>query len=184
MTSSDVSGQAFALTVLTPIAASEDEALRGYLENLRANGERGPLARLPRTHFGRLVIVRDFDFVSDKVPDPDHLSTPHLLFTACFDGDLDSYLDELGAELATEAQEIWGRCAGAPSPAAGPALKEYLKAHRIKTGFFVAAYGQATVPQVKAALERREQLIAFAQQAQAMQTNAELKQAFLEQFGT
>jgi hypothetical protein len=180
--SSDVSGQAFALTVLTPIAAGEHDALSRYLEGLRAGGERGPLARLPRTHFGRLVIVPDF--VPDAVPDADHLATPYLLFTACFDGDLDSYLDELGTELATEAQEIWGRCAGAPSPAAGPALKGYLKAHRIKTGFFVAAYGQATVPQVKAALERREQLIAFAEEAQAMQTNAERQQAFLERFGT
>jgi hypothetical protein len=178
--SSDVSGQAFALTVLTPIAAGQDDALRGYLESLRANAGRGPLARLPRTHFGRLVIVRDF--VSDKVPDPDHLSTPHLLFTACFDGDLDSYLDELGTKLATEAEEIWGRCAGAPRPAAGAALKDYLKAHRIKTGFFVAAYGQATVDEVRRALDQREALIAFAQRAQGL-APADLQREFLELSG-
>jgi hypothetical protein len=177
--SSDVSGQAFALTVLTPIAAGQDEALRRYLESLRANGARGPLARLPRTHFGRLVIVRDFDFVSDKVPDPDHLSTPHLLFTACFDGDLDSYLDELGTDLAAEAQEIWGRCAGAPQPATGAALKDYLKAHRITTGFFVAAYGQATVDEVSRALDQRQALIAFAQRAQGL-APADLQREFLE----
>jgi hypothetical protein len=69
--SSDVSGQAFALTVLTPIAAGEQEPLRAYLEGLRAGGARGPLARLPRTHFGRWVIVPDF--VADAVPDPAHL---------------------------------------------------------------------------------------------------------------
>jgi hypothetical protein len=178
--SSDVSGQAFALTVLTPIAAGRDEALRGYLESLRADGARGPLARLPRTHFGRLVIVRDF--VSDKVPDPDHLSTPHLLFTACFDGDLDSYLDELGTELATEAEEIWGRCAGAPRPATGAALKDYLKAHRIKTGFFVAAYGQATVGEVRRALDQRQALIAFAQRAQGL-APADLQREFLDVLG-
>ena len=178
--SSDVSGQAFALTVLTPIAAGEEQALRDYLEGLRAGGERGPLARLPRTHFGRWVIVPDF--VADDVPDPDHLATPYLLFTACFDGKLDSYLDELGLTLAGEADQIWGRCVGCPRPAAGAALKDYLKAHRIKTGFFVAAYGKAKVGEVRAALEQREQLIAFAEEAQAMEPAA-LQRQFLERFG-
>ncbi len=42
---------------------------------------------------------------------------PYLLFTANFDGDLDSYLDELVHALAPEAQEIWGRCIGCPRPA-------------------------------------------------------------------
>jgi hypothetical protein len=178
--SSDVSGQAFALTVLTPIAAGEQDALRGYLEGLRAGGARGPLALLPRTHFGRWVIVPDF--VPNDVPDPDTLATPYLLFTACFDGDLDSYLDELGVTLAADAEQIWGRCAGCPRPATGAALKQYLLAHRIQTGFFVAAYGQATVPEVQAALAQRDAMIGFAQQAQAMDP-ATLQREFLERFG-
>ncbi len=180
MTASDVSGQAFALTVLTPIAAGEEGPLRTYLEGLRGGGDRGPLARLPRTHFGRWVIVPDF--VADEVPDADHLATPYLLFTACFDGKLGSYLDELVAELAAEAGEIWGRCAGCPRPAAGAALKRYLLDHRIKTGFFVAAYGQATVPEVHAALAQRERMIAFAQEAQAMDART-LQREFHERFG-
>ena len=40
------------------------------------------------------------DFVSDGEREPDHLAAPYLLFTACFDGPLDSYLDELCDELA------------------------------------------------------------------------------------
>jgi hypothetical protein len=178
---SDVSGQAYALTVLTPIAAGEDDALRGYLEALRAGGGPGPLARLPRTHFGRWVIVPDF--VAEDERDPDHLSTPHLLFTACFDGTRDGYLDELCTELAGEAAEIWGRCAGCPRPAAGAALKDYLLAHRIQTGFFVAAYGDATVAEVQAALALRERVVAFAQDAQGMEPAA-LQRAFLERLGS
>jgi hypothetical protein len=179
--SSDVSGKAFALTVLTPIAAGEQDALGAYLDGLRAGGAPGPLARLPRTHFGRWVIVPDF--VPDKVPDPDKLATPYLLFTACFDGKLDSYLDELGAELAAEAEQIWGRCAGCPSPAAGDALKQYLLAHRIKTGFFVAAYGEKTLPEVRAALDQRERLIVFAQESQQMDS-ATKQREFLARFGS
>ena len=174
----DRSGQASALTVLTPIQAGAQDDLRRYLEGLRATGS--PLARLPRTHFGRWVIVPDF--VPDDEREPDHLATPYLLFTASFDGPMDGYLDELCDALATEATEIWGRCAGAPQPPAGPALKAYLRAHHVRTGFFVAAYPQATVGQVRAALAQREAVIAFARAAQGMDP-AQLQAAFLEQVG-
>ena len=106
----DRSGQAGALTVLTPIAPGAEPDLRAYLESLRAGPS--PLARLPGTHFGRWVIVGDL--VAEDERKPDHLAGPHLLFTASFDGPLDTYLDELCKELAAEAKEIWGRCAGAP----------------------------------------------------------------------
>jgi hypothetical protein len=177
-TDPDRSGQARALTVLTPIEPGAQDDLRRYLEELKATGS--PLARLPRTHFGRWVIVPDF--VSDDERGPDHLSTPYLLFTACFDGPLDSYLDELCDELAPEATAIWGRCTGAPKPPAGAALKAYLRDHHAKTGFFVAAYPQATVGQVRAALAQREAVIAFARAAQGMQP-AQLQAAFLDQIG-
>jgi hypothetical protein len=174
----DRSGQAGALTVLTPIAPAAEPALRAYLEGLRAGAS--PLARLPRTHFGRWVIVSEL--VPDDEPQPDRLAEPYLLFTASFDGPPDRYLDELCAELAAEAQEIWGRCAGAPQPAAGAPLKAYLRAHHHKTGFFVAAYPDATVAKVRAALAQRDEAIAFARDAQSMDP-ARLRAAFLERLG-
>ena len=177
-TDPDRSGQAGALTVLTPIAAGAEPALREYLEGLRAGPS--PLARLSGTHFGRWVIVSDL--VPDNEPEPDRLAGPYLLFTASFDGPLDAYLDELCDELAAEAQEIWGRCAGAPQPPVGAPLKAYLRAHHHTTGFFVAAYPDATVGQVRAALAQREDVIAFARAAQGMHP-AHLQAAFLERLG-
>jgi hypothetical protein len=177
-TNPDRSGQAGALTVLTPIEPGAQDDLRHYLEGVRANGS--PLARLPRTHFGRWVIVPDF--VPDGEREPDRLASPYLLFTACFDGALDSYLDELCEALAAEAPAIWGRCTGAPQPLTGAALKAYLRAHHATTGFFVAAYPQATVEHVRDALAQREDVIAFARSAQGMDP-AQLQAAFLEQVG-
>ena len=174
----DRSGQAGALTVLTPLAPGAEAPLRAYLEGLRAGPS--PLARLTGTHFGRWVIVPDF--VPDDERGPDHLAGPHLLFTACFDGPLDTYLDELCDELAAEANEIWGRCTGAPQPPAGAPLKAYLRAHHQKTGFFVAAYPQATVGHVRAALAQRDEVIAFARDAQEMDP-ARLQAAFHERLG-
>ena len=118
----------------------------------------------------------------DDEPGPDRLAGPYLLFTASFDGPLDTYLDELCDELAAEAQEIWGRCAAAPQPPAGAPLKAYLRAHHQTTGFFVAAYPDATVGQVRAALAQREDVIAFARAAQGMDP-AHLQAAFLERIG-
>jgi hypothetical protein len=82
----DRSGQAGALTVLTPVASGAEPALRAYLEGLRAGAS--PLTRLPRTHFGRWVIVSEL--APDDEPQPDRLAGPYLLFTASFDGPLDS----------------------------------------------------------------------------------------------
>lgn len=174
----DRSGQAGALTVLTPIAPGAQDDLRAYLEGLRAGPS--PLARLPRTHFGRWVIVEDF--VADDERRLDHLAGAYLLFTASFDGPLDSYLAELCDELAPEAPAIWGRCTGVPDPPAGAALAAYLRAHHHTTGYFVAAYPEATVGQVRAALAQREDVIAFARRAQGMDP-AQLQAAFLEEMG-
>jgi len=174
----DRSGQAGALTVLTPVAPGAEPDLRAYLDGLRAGPS--PLARLPRTHFGRWVIVGDLAPEDERRPD--HLAGPYVLFTASFDGPLDSYLDELCDELSVEASAIWGRCSGAPQPAAGAALKGYLRAHQARTGYFVAAYPEATVGQVRGALTRREDLIAFARSAQGMDP-ARLQAAFLDRLG-
>jgi hypothetical protein len=176
---SNASGQAYALTVLTPIAPGEEDALRSYLEGLPRTPS--PLARLPRTHFGRWVVVPDFVKLATQ-PKEDRLGCEYLLFTATFDGDLDSYLDELCGELAEEAERIWGTCIGCPAPAGGPGLKAYLRHNQIDTGLFFAAYPMATVQDVKGALATREQTIALAARGQGMSA-PDLQQAFLETFG-
>jgi hypothetical protein len=176
--SSNVSGQAYALTVMTPIERGSEDALRGYLEAL-PRGAGSPLAKLERTHFGRWVIVPGFVAEEGK---EDRLASQYLLFTSNFDGPCDSYLDELGEVLAAEAAEIWGRCAGCPKPAAGAALKEYLIHNQIDTGRFVAAYGHATVQQVREAVAQRERLIAFAVAAQGAPPD-ELQRRFREELG-
>lgn len=178
LTSNTLGGH-YALTVMTPIAPRAEDSLRAYLEGFGDQRE-SPFARLPRTHFGRWVIVPEF------ITDPsqrhqEDLGGPWLLFSATFDGERDSYLDELGSELGDEAERIWGSCIGAPDPARGPALKRYLIHNQIDTGLFFSAYPDATVQQVRASLDDRDRTLAFAVRAQAM-TTAEKHLAFLEEF--
>lgn len=169
-------GQAYALTVMTAIRPGEEEPLRGYLEALHPS----PFARLERTHFARFVIVPEL-FAEASQRRPDALARALLIFSASFDGPRDSYVDELCSLLAGEAAEIWGRCEGA-GDARGPALERYLLRNQVRTGFFVAAYPGATVPEVRRCLGVRERMIAFAARAQAL-APAELRRGFLDAFG-
>jgi hypothetical protein len=182
MGSSNVSGQAYAFMAMTPVRPGEEKPLSDYLHALRGRGP-SPLAKLPRTHIARFVIVPDFhNDPAWKQRAEEHLDLNYLIFTSNFDGELDSYLDELCEKLAPEAKEIWGRCVGCPESAKGAALKQYLKHNQIDTGIFFAAYGQATVGMVKKALREREKTIAFAISSQGLEPEA-LQQAFLAEFG-
>jgi hypothetical protein len=176
-------GQAYAFMAMTPIKPGEEQALQDYLHGLRDTGAPSPLAKLPRTHMGRFVIVPDFH--SDpawKQRREEHLDLRYLIFTSNLDGDIETYLDELCEKLAPEAPEIWGRCVGCPDNPRGQVLKGYLKHNQINTGIFFAAYQDATVPRVKHCLHQRERMIEFAVASQGLDPAA-LQQAFLHEFG-
>ncbi len=181
--SANVAGQAYAFMAMTPVMPGEEDALADYLRGLRDPGP-SPLAKLERTHIGRFVIVRDFhNDPSWGQRHEEHLDLPYLIFTSNFDGDLDSYLDELCEKLAPEAKEIWGRCVGCPVSASGPALKTYLKHNQINTGIFFAAYGESTVETVKRCLRQRDRMIDFAVRTQGLEP-ADLQREFLAEFGS
>jgi len=168
-------GQAYALTVIAPIVPGEERALRTYLHELHTS----PLAKLPRTHFGRWVVVSQIAAESSQRR-PRRLPAAQLVFSVSFDGARDSYLDELCEHAAEDAFAIWGRCGGSGS-ARGDELKAYLLRHQVRTGLFFAAYADATVQRVRRAVDRRERLVAFAMRAQSM-SDAELRRGFLDEF--
>jgi hypothetical protein len=130
----------------------------------------------------RLLIVPEMPVPPGRSDLEDPLGGPYLLFTSNFDGDLESYLHELVAALQPEAGEIWGRCIGCPRPAAGAALKAYLGRNQIDSGVVFAAYGNASVAQIRTALDKRERLADFAIRAQDMKPGRR-REAFLEEFG-
>jgi hypothetical protein len=181
MSDDNVSGQAYGFLAMTPIKPGEEDNLRSYLEGFRERAER-PLEKVAGTHMARFVIVPDFHNDSRwKQGKEEHLAIPTLCFSSNLDGDLDSYLDRLAEGMAEHVAGIWGRCIGGPKDAKG--LKAYLKHNQIDCGFFYAAYGQATVPKVKASLEQRDKLMDFATRTQGMEP-AELQQAFVKEFAS
>ena len=169
---SDRSGQARALTIFTPVRSGEEHALLEYLSGL-PRGAGSPFAASDRTHVARwLVLDRLPDYC---VPRQDRLRRQHLLFSASFDGDERSYLEGLTNLLLPHLPAVWGRCEDFPGVQSRSGFVDWLLAHRVRTSFFFAAYGDATLRDVRNALAAREQALAFALRAQTLEPNARLE---------
>ena len=85
MRSPNVAGRSYSLMIWTPIRPGEQDALRAYLEGL-GEGD-SPLAKLPRTHMARWIVVPDMP-VAPGTDLRDPLGSHFLLFTANLDGDV------------------------------------------------------------------------------------------------
>lgn len=178
--SRNVSGQAYALTVLTPILDGHAQQLTAHLDAL-PEGPDSPLARVPGTHLGRWVVIDQVKHQGHGQRRRDALSASRLLFTSNFDGELEPYLERLRTGLGEDADAIWGHCRGYPGHADAAAFAGWLRAHELEAVLFFAAYGDQTVEQVHANLDKRARLIEFALEGQGLAPD-ELKGRFLRRF--
>ncbi|MGA8222808.1 MAG: hypothetical protein WB780_14240 [Candidatus Acidiferrales bacterium] len=177
------SGQLYGLTILSPIinngtrAASQDLALRQHLSTL-ANGEHSPFARVPGTHFARLVVMNDVVFVGNpsKI---DHLGSQYLIFTSDFDVtvDLDTYLRNMAQAIPAELDQIWKHCVGYPGAADPNKFAQYMKKCQVTTTFYFADVNDRTRDQTLKALKVKAELSAFVENNQG-RPSGELQRAF------
>jgi hypothetical protein len=173
--SRNVSGQAYALSVLAPIADGRADALQAHLEAL-GEGDASPLARVPGTHIARWVVI----YQGPGQRKRDRLG-PRLLFSSNHDGEVGAYLEGLRTGMAEDADAIWGHCRGYPGHADGPAFAAWMRAHMLEAALFFAAYGGMTVEQVKDNLARRRALLELVIAGQGMPPD-DLKARFMETF--
>ena len=176
----NTSGQAYGLTVLTPIRDGHETRLARYLDLLEG-GDASPLARVSGTHFARWVVVGDVIYEGPRQR-RDRLKLGRLLFTSNFDGPVDPYLEALRTGLGDVADAIWEHCEGYPGRGDRSAFAGYMRRHQIESALFFAAYGDRTVDDVKRSLAVRREVIDFALSAQGMGAQA-LQAAFRERFG-
>jgi hypothetical protein len=176
----NVSGQAYSLTVITPIVNGRESHLVRYLDGLQS-GHQSPLAGVRGTHFARWVVMDDVIYEGPDEGEREHLKHARLLFTSNFDGELDPYLEALRTGLSDSADTIWGNCIGYPGSGEARAFADYMRHHQIDSSLFFAAYGDRTVEEVKRSLALRIKLVEFALRAQGMPAS-ELKAAFLQEF--
>ena len=176
----NVLGQAYFFLAMTPIIAGHEIALRAHLRALPLQ-DGSPLAKVPRTHFGRWVIMPQPAFEGAPMH-PAPFKSQYLFFSASFDGDLPSYLDDLCTLIPDEADAIWGHCAGYPGSKDRTAFGRYLTHNQINTEVPFSAYPQATVQRVRESLELRDRILKFAVDTQGVDP-AELQRRWQETFG-
>jgi hypothetical protein len=142
----------YALTVITPITLGHEGPLEERLASFEAAS---PFAELPRTHFARWVLIHRLAF-EGPASKRRVLHRQQLLFCATFDGDRDSYLDDLCVRIPEQAHQVWSCCEGYPGmvDADPEGFKQYLRDHQVATALFYTAYDD-TVPAVQGKLARR-----------------------------
>lgn len=176
------SGDSYGFLAITPIKPDRAGALRKTIAKITAEGS--PFARLPRTHFARWVILPDFyDPTVDYQPaDEDRLENEYLIFSACFDGPRDSYLEQLAAGIPAEAEAVWGECVGVDASSAND-LVRYLRHNQIQCGQYYSAYGHTTVQEVRRVLVQQRAMRDLAVRAHEL-TPAQLQAEFVKRIAS
>jgi hypothetical protein len=156
------------MSVLARIGSDRGGAVRAELEALRDAG--GPLP--PTTHVARWMVVDSLDPEAEGNPARPRDEGEHLLFSAWFDGPVESYLTDLDGASRTPGGEltrtIWSHCG---FDEARQPFTKYMAHHVVNTGAPLDGYGGYTVEEVTTALDASESLLAFAADNQSLSDN-------------
>jgi hypothetical protein len=158
-------GSVYGLTILSPIidddkaTPSHDLQIRNYLAKLSTR-EDSPFARAPGTHLARLVVMDDVIYVGMPSCE-EHLKSKYLIFESNLDGDLDTYLAGLAANIPGHLDAIWKHCVGYPGAANRQAFVDYMKACQLTTTFYFAAVSDKSVPETLRALQTQAAVTEF-----------------------
>jgi hypothetical protein len=179
MADANRNGVAYSLTVIAPIVAGHEQAVREHIEAL-PQGPDSPLARLGALHFSRIQIFGELVYQGPPQK-PDRLRESHLVFTSSFDGDLGAYLRAICERLGEDADAWWQHCTGYPGTSEPVAFERWIREHQVDSAMFSVAYPEATVAGVLESLALRERLVEFAASAQGL-GDVELRRRFLAEF--
>jgi hypothetical protein len=176
----DVCGNKYAFTALTPVRPHDVTELRQRLADLDRDAG-SPFASVPGLHFARWVVIEDV--VYEGPPQRrDSWRNAYLLTTTTTDG-VTHPLEQLRIHITDEADEIWGLCIGYPGRQHAAAFVQYFQHNQIRTNRFFCGYPDATLEDIKAALDVQARLVDFAYQHQSDHHDDKLQVDFLETFG-
>ncbi len=176
----DACSDSYGLTTFAAIKEGEEDELARYLDSMGV-GPESPLARLSQVHCSRLHILRELVYQGGNQT-RERLNSAFLIFTASFDGNLEELLHDMCALMPDEADAIWSHCVGYPGAGDPEAFRRYVEHNQVHNHYYLSPFPNATVRDVRQSLAVREQVAAFAAEAQGMDP-ATLQQRFLERFG-
>jgi hypothetical protein len=167
-------GKAIAMNLLSPIGSGLDTLLKRALYlALHVRGVTayvGPLLELSFVQFARWVVIPKgrFPRLSEEQPH-EELSHDYLLFNSNYNGQWDQYLDAFSAVYDWGVDSMWeGSMHWVPARHV-QGLKKFVTWSQIRRGnvpadYYFCAYPEAALTDIRAALELRDTLHAFASQ--------------------
>ncbi len=205
--SSNVSGKAYALTMLCPIKPGVDgnaafcDVMRDKLEvwnELRQS----PMARVPNTYLCRYYILDDvyteslpgggiWDTLSDilpvlpdkwrkgALPYEDHLQSRYLVFSSNFHGDLEPYLRGMWHHTEQDVRSVWQYCYGFDKVTDADSFVAYVKLCQLDAALFFVGSNDDPLDEQLKALYIKQEFSRFAQTTQDLPA-AQLRQAYRE----
>ena len=157
---SNVSGKAYAMTVVTPMPPRRTwiNALLFAVARLTPSTLRG-LKGLSLIHFARWVIVRQGDW-----PDAAGaaLENDYMIFCSNFNGTWDQYIDAFADGIPTGLDLFWYASIRFPHSIPISPFKDYIRANQIDNNYFYNATPGAAQRDIKAALRVRQAVLDLA----------------------
>ncbi len=201
----NVSGKAYALTMLCPIKPGlEDNAafcdvMRDKLEAWNELHQ-SPMACVPNTYLCRYYILDDvyteslpgggiWDTLSDllpvlpdkwrmgALPYEDHLQSRYLVFSSNFHGDLDAYLQGMWRHAETDLRSLWQYCYGFDKVVDADSFVAYAKLCQLDASLFFVGSNDDPLDEQLKALYIKQEFARFAQSTQDLPASA-LRQAY------
>lgn len=178
----NTNGNTYSLTAIFPLIdgmtgnTTEAENLRADLADLPRQND-SPFARKRITHFTRFVVIDEFGYNGEpSMPDP--LASTYLLWTACFNGDLDTWLTAMWNCARPELKAIFTYCLHYDEYPGKDGFIQYVKRGQITTSFPFADYRYATVEEVLEGLKFKKYFVDFVVENQGVVDAQILKDNF------
>lgn len=138
-----------ALTVVLDVLPGRGEELAELLRS-RREAVLSALRGVSTLHFGRFVVLPPAEDEAGVVRGPHRLA-----IESNFDGELEPHLEELGAALGSQLDEIGALCEGFPSAGDGRAVRRFLADRALRAQAFYVAYPGLAVATIRNDAELR-----------------------------
>jgi hypothetical protein len=163
---SNVSGKAYAMTVLTPIPASRTwiNVLLFYVSRLIPSTLKG-LKGLLFIHFARWVVIRREQWPKSA---GSTISNDYMLFCSNFNGTWDQYIDAFADGIPNGLDLFWYSSSKYPHSVPITPFKNYIRENQLDNDYYYNATPGAAERDVKVALRVRAFLLDLASKVNAL----------------
>jgi hypothetical protein len=150
-----------ALVLLARVRAGEAEDARAAIAEHWPPGA-SPFGAVPGTHLGRLQVLTPPARRARRGP------RECVLLAVDVDAPLETWLERFRVAAAGPLDAVLGHCPFYPGAADAAGFGRFVAANRLAVGFSVIGSPDATLAEVGAALDLRDDLAAFAERTQRM----------------